>query len=472
MKSIINQAYDPQHFNQAGLQVIESLTSAFKKAQTLPIPHTIQFELPEDQLAFWQNDLDNREDTNLLNLLENVMAKSINLHSRGYLGHQVPPTLPVTILTSAIIAYLNNGMAVYEMGMAGNAMEKLVIAWLAKHFGFGEEASGLVTSGGSLGNLTALVAARNYYCFQHPQVKADELAIMVSEEAHYSISRAFTVMGIPLENVIKIPVTDQFNIDITQLETLYANAQSKHVFCIIGCACSTATGAYDNLAAIADFANKHQIWFHVDGAHGAPAIFSPSYAHLLNGIERANSIIVDFHKMMMVPSLSTALIFRDKKLSRYTFTQNAQYLWDDSQSDEWYNSGKQTFECTKPMTILHTYAIMKIYGDRIYQENIEHLYGQAKIFAGLLKDTGKFELACEPQANIVCYRFTEGKGDLDELNRQILKRTLDKGNFYIVSTTIGGQVYLRSSIMNPMVTQSDLKELIGSIITITQEMDK
>jgi len=465
MKSLIAQAYDPQGFYMVGQQVIEKLTLEFHKAQNLPVHKTLQWEKPEDQLTFWQNTLNSSDQDNALALFENVISKSINLHNRGYFGHQVPPTLPITILTSAIIAFLNNGMAVYEMGMAGNAMEKIVIARLAKRFGFGDDASGVITSGGTLGNLTALLAARNHFWHKRSKASSDKLAIMVSEEAHYSVSRAFTVMGIPLENIIRIPVLDDFTVDVNSLEQLFndAGTNSKQVFCVIGCACTTATGAYDNLSAIADFAESHGIWFHVDGAHGGAAVFSPTYAHLLNGVEHAHSLILDFHKMMMVPSLSTALIFRSHQFSKFTFTQNAQYLWEDQQSDEWYNSGKQTFECTKPMSILHTYTIMKIYGDRIYQENIDKLYGLARTFAQLLNLKTGFEICCPVQANIVCFRYKQIGKNSDELNKHILHKIMEDGRFYIVSTIIKGEFYLRTALMNPLATINDLKELLQLI---------
>lgn len=385
------------------------------------------------------------------------------------MGHQVSPPYPVSILTSALMAYLNNGMAVYEMGMAGNAMEKIVIRDLAKRFGLPDGATGFVTSGGTLGNLTALMAARAKYLQNNPTADYKKLAILVSEEAHYSVERTFVVMGIPCENIVKVSVDEQFNIRADQLEELYqtAKADGKEVFCVIGCACSTATGSFDDLVAIGTFAERHHLWFHVDAAHGGPVIFSPRYAHLINGIDKADSLIMDFHKMMMVPSLSTAVIFRSQDLAGLTFTQEARYLWQDQQSEEWYNSGKRTFECTKPMTIIHVYALLRLYGDRLFREQIEQLYDLAKSFAELLDKQEGFELLCKPQSNIVCFRCVREGTDPDELNRSILKKIMLDGRFYIVGTTTNKAFYLRTSLMNTRTDLADLKFLLQLITDTT-----
>ncbi|NHA04369.1 aminotransferase class I/II-fold pyridoxal phosphate-dependent enzyme [Mucilaginibacter sp. HC2] len=465
MEDLINKAFKPETFRSEAHQLVELLATELEKAHTAPQKKaTINWESPAEQLAYWQNDFNSPLINNPQGLFRSVISRSVNLHSRGYIGHQTATTLPVTALTSALISFFNNGMAVYEMGMAGNAMEKVVTAHMAARFGFGEDASGIVTSGGTLGNLTALLAARAAMPNVLGKPEYGQLAIMVSEEAHYSIERAVRIMGLPPENIIKIPVNNRFQMRADTLEHYYqeAAAKGKKVFCIVGCACSTSIGAYDDLDAIGSFAQKHNIWFHVDGAHGTPVVFSPVYSHLLKGIEKADSVMVDFHKMMMAPSLSTAVLFKSARQAGKTFLQKAEYLWQDQQADEWYNSGKQTFECTKPMTILHTYTIMRLYGDQLYQQHIEKLYGMAAEFARMVQQHENFELACEPQSNIVCFRLKAG-AESNELNRDVLQRLIEDGRFYIVGTTIKQEFYLRITLMNPLTQTDDLEQLLSVI---------
>lgn len=462
-ENLMNKAYSQEEFKKDAPKLIDMISKELAASLTKEMPETIKRYSPEEQLRFWQEDFSSAALVELSVLMEKVMSHSINFHSKGYVGHQVAVTLPVTALTSAMMAYMNNCTTVYELGMAGNAMEKVVIDCLAEKFGYNKGATGFVVSGGSMGNLTALVTARtssgieeqNYY----------RLAIMVSEEAHYSVERAAKIMGIRSDNIIKIPVGNDFGIRSELLERTYQQAVSegKIVFCVVGCACTTSVGAFDNLEAIADFSERHQLWFHVDGVHGGAVIFSEKYKHLIKGIERSDSLIVDFHKMMMTPPLSTAIIYNTGNRKVNEFSPKAAYLWQDQLSEEWWNSAKHTLECTKPITILHTYVIMRLYGDDIYQQNVDMLFDRGKQFAEMITAEKNMELAMEPKSNIVCFRYLPKNADADKINQIITQKLLEDGSYYVVSTRVRGKYYLRVTIMNPFTDKACLERLIVKI---------
>ncbi len=466
MESKISKAFSPEDFRINGHQLIDMLADHLNKTQSSDATSTISRETPEDQLKFWQGDLNSSLLDDLGELFKNVLSRSINLYSRRCMGHQVPPPAPAAVLGSLLSSFLNNGSAVYEMGMTGNALEKIITENLAQKFGLGAGASGFVTSGGTLGNLTVLLSARAAVTdvWDHGLTGHNNLAIMVSEESHYSVDRAARIMGLGTEGIIKVPVNAKYQLRTDLLDEYLTKAErsGKKVFCVIGCACSTSTGAYDDLQATGAFAKKNKRWFHVDGAHGAAAIYSPQYKHLLDGIELADSVIIDFHKMMLTPSLSTAVIYKQASDSYKTFAQKAQYLWADQEKEEWHNSGKRTFECTKPMTILSIYTLMRMYGDELFKENIETLFSLAKEFGALIKLNKNFELACEPQGNIVCFRYVS-KGSDDDINKKILQHLIADGRYYIVSTTLNEKPYLRTAIMNPLTRISELAELLDLI---------
>lgn len=464
----MDKAYDSGDFRQQGHQLIDMIADYLAEVtDSLEEAATIPWQSPEKQLDYWQADFRKPLNQDPITLYKDVMDRSVQVHRKRYLGHQTTPTLPVTILSSAVMALLNQGMGVYEMGMVGNTLEKVLTEHLAGKLGFGKEASGFITSGGSLGNLTALLAARAAATdiWNGGFEKNQRLAVLVSEEAHYCIDRAARIMGLGESGIIKVPVNDKFQMKTELLEQYYqqAVAEGRQVICVIGCAGSTSTGSYDDLEAIAAFCVQHQLWFHVDGAHGAPAAFSPKYRHLISGIEQADSVVVDYHKMMMTPSLSTALLFRRGSDAYRTFSQRAQYLWADQHTEEWYNGGKRTFECTKAMTALTVYTIFRTYGEAIFEQNIERLYGLAQTFAAQIKTSENLELAYEPQCNIICFRFNGGTGNLSNLNGAIRKSLLEDGRFYIVQTILNGELYLRVSLMNPLTSETELQELLGAI---------
>ncbi|MDE7186703.1 MAG: hypothetical protein K2O13_04260 [Lachnospiraceae bacterium] len=462
-ENILTKAYCAEEFREKGHQVIDMIAGQLQRSLAEEQDKTIAWLPPGEQFKYWQDDFTSGKQTDLSGLMENVISHSINFHNKGYVGHQVAVTLPLTALTSAMIGYLNNCTTVYELGMAGNAMEKVVIGHLAEKFGYDKRATGYVTSGGSMGNLTALVTARTSLGIAEKDYH--RLAIMVSCEAHYSVERAAKIMGIRSENIIKVPADDKCSIRAELLEDIYQQAASegKIVFCVIGCACTTSVGAYDDLEAVADFAERHRLWFHVDGAHGGAVIFSDQYRYLLKGIERSDSLILDFHKMMLVPPLSTAIIYNAGNRKVNEFSPKAAYLWQDQLSEEWYNSAKHTFECTKPITVFHTYAIMRLYGDDIYRQNVDTLYDLAKEFAGMIRKTENMELALEPSSNIVCFRYAAEGTARDEVNRRIAEELLKDGSYYVVSTEVKGKYYLRITLMNPLTDRKCLEDLIRKV---------
>ena len=466
MNDLLKRAFSPDEFEREAHRFMDIIVKQLKEDESKENEKTLERISPEKSLELWEKELANKDSISISELGEKIVQNSLNFHSSGYMGHQVSVTLPITSLTAALIAYLSHNATVYELGMAGTAMEKIVITHMAKKYGYADGATGVITSGGSLGNLTALVTARTSSGISEDDY--GKLAVMVSVEAHYSVTRAASIMGIRKENIILIPSADDFRVRTDLLEQYYQEAknQGKMVFCVVGCACSTAVGAYDDLEKIADFAESHGIWFHVDGAHGGPAIFSKKYKHYLKGVERSDSIVVDFHKMMMAPSLSTAVIYNSGNRKVNEFSPKAQYLWQDQISNEWYNASKHTFECTKPATVMHTYAIMRIYGEEIYEQYVDTLYDLGRKFAEMIKDTPNMELAVEPSTNIVCFRYVPDNDDIEEINKKISDELLEDGTFYIVNTTVRNKFYLRVSIMNPLTDEEDLKKLLKKITEI------
>lgn len=424
---------------------------------------TIDWKNPQEQLDFWQKDFDSSEKPELTALFKDVMDHSVNLHSPGYMGHQVGVTLPVTVLSNAVIAALSQGMAVYEMGMAGNAMERVITQHLAKKMGFGDDASGVITSGGSLANLTALLTARARFDPHEFQ----NLVVLVSREAHYSIARAAYIMGLPEENVISIPVNGKYQMQTETLDEVYQGVQAagKKVLAVVACSCSTALGAYDDLNGIGDWAGRNGVWFHVDGAHGAAVVYSSRYRYLIDGIEKADSVIMDYHKLLMIPSLITAVIYKKGRDAQRTFAQKADYLFTGHTEDDWYNAGKRTVECTRSMNILNVYTVMRLYGEEIFEENVETLYGLSRRFAELIHQDDRFELAADPQSNIVCFRLRD-QADPDKLNREMAQKLLEDGQYYIVNTVMDGSFWLRVTIQNPLTSDDDLEQLLNHILSL------
>lgn len=462
------QAYDAEDFRKRGHKLINELADHFDATLNKNPNKTIRWNEPKDEHEYWKEYLLNGKEENLFNT---IIQHSIHVHNPKYMGHQVTPTAPITALSALVSATMNNGMAVYEMGMAASAIERVITDFICKKIGFNSVSNGLLTSGGTLANLTALLAARKAKTSTDVWTEgcSNSLGIMVSEEAHYCVDRAARIMGLGTDGIIKIPATSNFNMDINLLDEYYQKAKKKgiEIFAIIGSAPSTSTGIYDDLEAIANFSQEKDIWFHIDGAHGGAAIFSSKYKHTVKGIEKADSLVIDGHKMMMMPALTTALLFKDGTTSHTTFSQKADYLLAESKEEDWYNIAKRTFECTKTMMSIHWFTLLKTYGEEIFDEYVTTLYDLGLQFAKLVTANSNFELAVTPASNIVCFRYIESAlpdKKLNKINEKIRQKLLENGEFYIVQTKLRGIHYLRVTIMNPFTSKAQLEQLLDRVL--------
>ena len=405
---LLKKLYSEQDFEVVGTQVLKELGKHLSNTVNERNENTINWNTPEKELQFWSDFLENGTNETFI---PEILKRTTHTHNPKYVGHQVAAPAPITALTGMVCSLLNNGMAVYEMGMSPSAIERIVIDSVCAKIGYDNHSGGFLTSGGTLANLTALLSARKAIV-EHDvwnEGHKGRLGIMVCEEAHYCVDRAARIMGLGEQGIIKIPADEDFSMNTSLLEQYFEDAKVKgiEIFAIIGSAPSTATGAYDNLAKISAFAASKQIWFHVDGAHGGAAIYSNKYRHLVKGIEQADSVVIDGHKMMLMPTITTALLFKNKAHAQHTFSQKADYLLDDTTEDQWYESGKKTFECTKTMMSLHWYVLLKYYGEEVFDQFVTRQYDLAQDFVEMLEEHPNFELAISPQSNILCFRLLD-----------------------------------------------------------------
>jgi L-2,4-diaminobutyrate decarboxylase len=350
-------------------------------------------------------------------------------------------------------------------------MERALLGWMAGLLGWDRRADGVLTSGGSAGNLTALLAARQakagFDAWTEGAAGGPPLAVLVSEQAHYSVGRAVQIMGWGRGGAVAVPVDGRYRMRPDRLEDAWrrAEAEGRRVVAVVASACSTATGAFDPLEPIADFCERRGLWLHVDGAHGAAAALTERYRHLLAGVERADSVVWDAHKLLLMPALVTAVLFRDGRRSYEAFAQEASYLFAGQEPRAaWYDSGLRTLECTKRMLCLPLTVTLSVYGTRAFGEYVAATFDLARRFAELLRAAPDFEVAVDPECNIVCFRHVpEAAGDLDALQADVRRRLVRGGGFYIVQVRLPSGLHLRTTLLNPLIRESDLVELMQGI---------
>ncbi len=478
-ESMIPFPFNPEEFRKEGHKVVDTLADYLSDALSGKEMPVLPWNDPEKLTEIFSFESEGGKNESVDSFVRRILAYSNHLHHPNYIGHQVTSPLPVSVLVQFCTTLLNNGAAIYEMGPVSMAMEKNVIRYIGSMIGYNTFYDGIFTHGGTAGNLTAMLAARqaktDYNVWEEGVHSDCRPAFMVSEQSHYSIGRNVKIMGLGDDSIIKVPFDSNYRMKSYMLEEQKKMAEDKglKVISVVANSCSTATGSYDDLDQIAGFCEKHNLWMHVDGAHGMGVIFSEKHRNKVKGIERADSVVIDFHKMLLVPALNTLVMFRDGERSYETFAQKASYLFNKSQQNVWYNSAVRTIECTKSSLGVVAYTAIKYYGSDYYKEYIDGRYDLTAEFASYLKADERFELATEPESNIICFRYCPpgyNNEAINRLNAAIRERIIKDGTFYIVQAELAGKLFLRLTIINPVTSMKELHKLILTIEMLAREL--
>ncbi|MFI9328092.1 pyridoxal phosphate-dependent decarboxylase family protein [Kitasatospora sp. NPDC052868] len=416
------------------------------------------------------------DEKRLAAIVDLYVRTGIQVHSPGYLGRQFSGVVPLAGIVDFVGSVVNQPSSFYEAGQLPNVAERIMAEELNRFIGWEPESFAMVTtSGGSLANLTALLAARNKrfpdYWSQGGGALAGRPrpAIAVGADVHYSVSRAAGVMGVGDEQLVRLPLDREQRICLDQARGALEDAERRglEVFCLVASAGTTSVGAFDPIDGLADLAREKGLWLHVDGAHGASLLVSDELRGKLAGIAKADSLTWDAHKMMFVPAPCTLLFYRDRRDAPGAFRQQASYVFDDK-PDAYtaLDSGDKNFECTKRPMIMPLWALWSIHGRALFAEKIEYLCRLTADIHTILLDEPDFEPLHRPEANILCFRHLPAgltESDVHRLQLDIRNRLKLQGNFFISKVDIDGVAALRVVLMNHRITTEHFRMLLGEI---------
>ncbi len=411
--------------------------------------------------------------------MDAYLSNTQHLHHPHYIGHQVAVPHVASGIADFIHGVINNPMAIYEMGPAAAVIEKFIVNWMLDKIGWfkGSHLSdfnkiegnggGVLTHGGSLANLTALSAARaNIAPDSWTNGTPSDLVILAPEEAHYSIARSISIMGMGQNAIIPVAVNKLKVMKPEALLPAYQKAtkDGKRIMAVVANACTTATGLYDPIDEIGHFCEEHNLWYHIDGAHGASALVSDKEKHLLKGIDRADSMIWDAHKMMRTSSLCAAVLYKDYQSMERTFQQKGSYIFHDKAALG-FDTLPYTVECTKAAIGTKLFWVLAAEGEKGIANYIEDTYNNTRQFYQLIDQHLDFNCPYVPEANILCFQYTKFGTD-NNFQLQIRNEMVQRGNFYITSTELNNIRYLRLTVMNNLTKEKHIKALIKEIIEV------
>jgi glutamate/tyrosine decarboxylase-like PLP-dependent enzyme len=395
-----------------------------------------------------------------------------NGHPR-FFGYVASPGSAAAIMGDLLAAGLNANVTSWRWAPAAAQIEHVVVDWLKSMIGCDSRAAGVLVSGGSMANLSALAVARTR---ADPDIgrfgagRRGSLQVYTSSETHFSIEKAARLLGIGSENVQAIPTDTSLRMDLAELDRRIDRDRraGRNPMCIVANAGTVNTGVVDPLDEIANIAERHQVWLHVDGTYGALAALAPSTKHLFKGIERADSVALDPHKWLYTSLGCGCVLYRNPQSAIDTFAHRAEYTRPVGLvRDEAFAFWDLSPELSRPFRALSVWLQIKLWGTRDLASAIESNIACARHFGSLVQKSQDFELLAPVSLSIFCFRYRPAgyTGDLNALNERILINLQRAGSSYLSNALLGGKFALRGCVLNYRTTVQDMDVLLEDIRT-------
>lgn len=406
----------------------------------------------------------------LLEYLESmVFTHPMGNGSPRFFGWVNSPAAPIAVIGEFLAAGLNPSVAGGDH--AATYIEHGALSWMRTIVGYPATSGGLLTSGGSVANLIGLAVMRQVKSDGTVREKglrgaASGLVVYASTEGHSCIQKAIELLGIGNEQLRRIPVTVDWQMDVDALRAQIARDRTEGFTpaCVVATAGTVNTGAIDPLDVIADCCASEDLWFHVDGAYGGPGTLLPALAPLYRGLERADSLAIDPHKWMYVPVECGCALVRDAAAMRDTFSLVPPYLRDDVALPWFSEFGIQQ---SRGFRALKLWLTLKHIGVDGYRELFARDIALTQALRRQLRESSDFELVAAGPLSITCFRYqppgTYVEADVDRLNRTVLDAVQREGDVFLTGTDLHGRFVLRACIVNFRTTDDDVRQLLEVI---------
>ena len=412
---------------------------------------------------------------------EKILTTITNSAGPRYFGYITGGGNQVAVLAEMIKASINQNNLKWHSSPVSTELERLVMRWVAKFIGYPTSSAGVLLSGGSVANFNCLAVARK---IKAPVDISDEgiygsqpMTVYVSEEGHSSFDKAMDMLGLGKKYLRKIPVDDDFRIDIEQLEEQIRTDKNAGLqpICAIAVAGTTNTGAVDDLDAVAEICQRYDLWYHVDAAYGGPAAKVEGAKDLFSGIEKADSVVVNPHKWLYVPFEAGGALVKNPDHLRKTFSTIPDYLKSDEENGGRTDLMEYNLPLTKEFKALKVWMTIKAFGATRLRDEIASDIDKAKYLLELVESDQNLELMAPVPLSIVCFRYNPGgmgESALNSLNNKIIREIESDGRVFLTGTKINGETALRVCFINPRTNKEDIQLLKKVVLEIGSKLEK
>ncbi|MDX3353698.1 aspartate aminotransferase family protein [Streptomyces sp. ME01-24h] len=411
-----------------------------------------------------------------LDELERVYLRdAVYFHHPRYLAHLNCPVVIPALLGEAVLSAVNSSLDTWDQSAGGTLIEQRLIDWTAGRIGFGVDADGVFTSGGSQSNLQAMLLAREEACFRAglgPEGPVDKhellpkLRILASAAGHFSIQKSAKMLGLGTEAVIPVAVDRERRMRPEALarELERCRREGLPVMAVVATAGTTDFGTIDPLPAVADLCEQYGPWLHVDAAYGCGLLVSPTRRHLLEGIERADSVTVDYHKSCFQPVSSSALVVADNAVLRHA-TYYADYLNPARMAEQRIpNQVDKSIQTTRRFDALKLWLTLRIMGADAVGQLFDEVVDRAAEAHDLLAADRRFEVVTRSQLSTLVFRYRPAHLSddqaVDHANLHAREALAASGEAVVAGTKVDGHHYLKFTLLNPQTTLADIAHVL------------
>ena len=421
---------------------------------------------------------------NLWDRIAKVISHSVVLTHPNTIAHLHCPPLIVAQAAEVVINALNQSMDSFDQAPAATLLEEKLVAWLCREVGLGRLAGGVFTSGGSQSNYMGLLLARDSCVeknwnrsVQSQGLPADahRMRILCSDVSHFTIEKSAAQLGLGTQAVLRIPTDGSFcmrpEMLSSALQELQRNAQIP--MAIVGTAGTTDFGSIDPLSEIASVARAAGAWFHVDAAYGSALLLSGRHRERLKGIEAADSISMDFHKLFWQPISCAAFLLRDSRQFAH-IKMNAGYLNPEFHEHLGIpNLVTRSVATTRSFDALKLWVSLQALGRKKLGQMIDATIDLASYATAFIRTQTELEVIHEPVLGCVVFRYrpTDPAIDSNSLNSTLRQRLFEQGLAVIGHTIVRGRQCLKLTCMNPTVSKEQIEDLLRLIVKEGKQME-
>ena len=391
-----------------------------------------------------------------------VAQKGINAASGGHLGYIPGGGIYMSSLGDYLADVTNEYAGMHFASPGAVNIEDAVIDWLKEIFCFPSNSVGNLTSGGSIANLIGLIAARDHLGIKADQIKKS--VIYVSQQAHHSILKALRIIGLGEAILREVNLDERYRMDAEKLLHLIRTDEEEGLkpCIVISAAGSTDTGAVDPLKRLGEICQNHGLWFHVDAAYGGFFQLVDSRKSIFEGIEMADSLVVDPHKGLFVPYGTGAVLVKNKKAVMHSHHYSANYMQDALKEDDQINPADVSPELTKHFRGMRIWLPLQFYGIEPFKACLEEKLLLCKYFRKELKDLG-FVIGPEPDLSVSYFSYPSPNGDDNAFNQKLLELIHEDGRVFLSSTELDGKFLIRMAILSFRTKKATIDKAIEMI---------